>query len=235
MKAVLVTRPAGADDPLVRELESRGYRVIAVPTVLTRPIPVDWPDLAQFDWIVVTSPTGVDALPATPAGARWAAVGQATAARLRARGVEADLVPAEANGAALGEALPETKDKRVLLVRASQADSDLPAVLRRRGARVEEITAYETVEGPAESADALQLALTNTDLESVVFASGSAVRGFLKLGGTAALPAITIGPRTSAVAREHGFSVVAEARNPTVEELAAAVEQAISIEVGRDA
>ena len=235
MRAVLVTRPAGADDPLVRELESRGYRVVAVPTVLTRPIAVDWPDLAQFDWIVVTSPTGVDALPATPAGARWAAVGQATAAALRARGVAADLVPAEASGAGLGGALPDPEGKRVLLVRASLADSDLPAALRRRGALVEEITAYETVEGPLESADALMRALSSTDFAAVIFASGSAVRGYLKLCGSAALPAITIGPRTSAVAREQGFSVAAEAGAPSVAQLAAAVEQAIPTEVGRDA
>lgn len=230
-----MTRPAGAGDPLAGELESRGYRVIAVPTVLTRPVQVDWPDFARFDWVVVTSAAGVEALPDTPAGPRWAAVGEATAGALRARGVDVDLVPAEANGAALGEALPEPAGKRVLLVRASLADPDLPAVLRRRGAEVEEITAYETVEGAVESADALHRALAQPDLAAVVFASGSAVRGFLKLGGSTDLPAITIGPRTSAVAQEAGFTVAAQAAAPSVHQLADAVAQAIPIEVGRDA
>ncbi|TMC54380.1 MAG: porphobilinogen synthase [Chloroflexi bacterium] len=227
MTAVLVTRPAGARDPLVTELESRGYRVSAVPTVLTRPIAVDWPDIAGYDWVVVTSAAGVDALPVALAGPRWAAVSESTAAALRAKGVEADLVPAEANGAGLAEALPDPRGVRVLLVRASLADSDLPTRLRERGALVDDVTAYETVEGPAESADDLRHALQQPDLAAVVFASGSAVRGFAKLGGSTALPAITIGPRTTAVARDAGFNVLAESPGPSVRQLAATVTRAI--------
>ena len=227
MTAVLVTRPGGENDPLVAELESRGYRVSAVPTVLTRAVPVEWPDLARYDWVVVTSAGGVAALPGALAGPRWAAVGEATASALRARGVNVDVVPAEANGAAIAESLPHAAGARVLLVRASLADPDLPAGLRRRGAVVDEITAYETVEGPAESAEDLRRALRQPDIAAVVFASGSAVRGFMKLGGLANLPAITIGPRTSAVARDSGFQVVAEAEGASVQHLATAVIQAV--------
>lgn len=235
MKAILITRPAGAGDPLVRELKSRGFRVIAVPTVLTRPLDVEWPALDRFDWIVLTSAAGVEALPSTPPGPRWAAVGQSTAKALRARGVEADVVPAEANGAALAEALPDPAGARVLLVRATLADPDLPSGLRKRGARVEEVIAYETVSGPDGSRDELRRALAEPGLAAVVFASGSAVRGFAKLGGPTELPAITIGPRTSAVARQAGFTVAAEAAAPAVQQLADAVERAIPIEVVKDA
>ena len=227
MTAVLVTRPGGAGDPLVAELESRGYRVSSVPTVVTRPIEVEWPDLAGYDWVVVTSAAGVDALPNTPAGPRWAAVGESTAKALRAKGAEADLVPQEASGAALANALPDPRGKRVLLVRASLADPDLPTRLRQRGALVDEVAAYETVEGPAESKADLRQALDQRDLAAVVFASGSAVRGFAKLGGTTRLPAITIGPRTTAVARDAGFNVVAEAPGPSVHQLAEAVTRAL--------
>jgi porphobilinogen synthase len=229
MSKILVTRPAGAGDPLVRELESRGYRVSAVPTVATRALPVEWPDLAGFDWIVVTSAAGVEALPAIPVGPRWAAIGEATATALRSRGAAVDFVPSEANGAWLGESLPDPSGTRVLLVRASQADPDLPEALRRRGAFVEEVTAYETVEGPTESVSELRQALGQNDLAAVVFGSGSAVRGFARLGGTTQLPAITIGPRTSAVAREAGFNVVAEAAGQSVHELATAVERAVPV------
>jgi uroporphyrinogen III methyltransferase/synthase len=235
VKAVLVTRPGGAGDPLVAELEARGYRVIAVPTVFARPVVVDWPPLERFDWIVLTSAAGVEALPGTPSGPRWAAVGQSTARALRKRGVDADLIPAESNGVALGEALSVPEGARVLLVRASAAAPDLPATLRRRGAEVVEVTAYETIEGPDDSRDELLRALTERDLAAVVFASGSAVRGFVELGGTTDLPAITIGPRTSAVAREIGFRVTAEAAATDVLQLADAVERAIPIKVGNDA
>jgi uroporphyrinogen-III synthase len=232
---VLVTRPAGPGDPLVAALESRGYDVIAVPTVVTRRLAVEWPDLSTYGWIVLTSAAGVSALPAIPAGPRWAAVGDATAQALRARGAKVDLVPHQANGQALGRALPDPRGERVLLVRASLADPDLPAALRARGAAVDEITAYETVEGPAPSQRALHDALSENDIAAVVFASGSAVRGFVKLGGGADLPAITIGPRTSAVARQAGFTVAAEAHAQEVADLVAAVERAVPVKMGRDA
>lgn len=228
MKTVLVTRPAAERDPLVAELRSRGYRVVAVPTVATRPLKVEWPDLSTFDWIVVTSAAGVATLPEPPPGPRFAAVGEATARALRARGLVADVVPDEANGLALAGAIPVVSGKQVALVRASKADPDLPRALRDRGATVVEITAYETVEGPAESAPVLERALRENELAAVVFASGSAVRGFLKLGGGADLPAITIGPRTSAAAREAGFTVAAEATAQDVTAMAAAVERTVT-------
>lgn len=235
MTAVLVTRPAGADDPLVAELEAHGYRVAAVPTVITRPISVEWPDLTRFDWIVLTSTAGVSALPGIVNGPRWAVVGESTAGALRARGAEPDFVPREASGASLGAELPDASGARVLLVRASLGAADLPAVLRERGAFVQELMAYETVEAPAASAGALHSALSQPDLAAIIFASGSAVRGFIKLGGTTGLPAVTIGPRTTAVAREAGFRVAVEAVTPNVRELAAAVARAIPLDARRDA
>jgi uroporphyrinogen-III synthase len=235
MTTVLVTRPAGAGDPLVAELEAHGYRVSAVPTVATRPVFVEWPDLTRYDWIVLTSAAGVSSLPRIAGGPRWAAVGAATADALRDRGVEADFVPEAANGAALGETLPDPHGARVLLVRASLGGTDLPAALRARGALVEELTVYETVEGPAESAAALVSAMYMPDLAAVVFASGSAVRGYIKLGGRTDIPAITIGPRTSTVARDLGFGLVVEATTPNVRDLVAAVTEAVPIEVRSDA
>jgi uroporphyrinogen-III synthase len=235
MTTVLVTRPAGAGDPLVAELEVHGYRVSAVPTVVTRRISVVWPDLTRYDWIVLTSAAGVSSLPGTVGGPRWAVVGTSTADALRARGVEADFVPEVANGAALGATLPDPDGARVLLVRASLGGADLPAALRARGALVEELTVYETVEGPAASAAGLLSAVSLPDLAAIVFASGSAVRGYIKLGGRTDRPAITIGPRTTAVARKFGFGVVVEAATPTVRDLAAAVVRAIPVEVREDA
>jgi uroporphyrinogen-III synthase len=207
--AVLVTRPGGEADPVVGALEAVGYRVHAVPTVATQPLDFDRPDLARYDWVVVTSAAGVDALAELPAGPRWAAVGSATARALRARGVEPDLVPNEANGLALANALPDVHGKRVLLVRASAAAADLPTRLRERGAAV--------------------------DLAAIVFASGSAIRGFTALGGTTAWPAITIGPGTTTVAQQCGFHVIAQAEMQSTEALVAAVVRAIPVEERKSA
>jgi uroporphyrinogen-III synthase len=225
--AIIVTRPAGRADPLVAELERRGYTVHAVPAIATRALDVTWPDLAAYDWIAVTSGAGVETLPRLTAfGGRWAAVGKATAEALRGRGVEASMVPDDANGAALAEAIPDPDGVRVLLVRGNLGSDELPAALRGRGAIVDEVVSYETVEGPESSREAVAA----VEADAVVFASGSAVRGFVRLGG-----GITIGPRTTAAAREAGFTVLAQAKGQSAAELAAAVETVIPVEVGRDA
>jgi uroporphyrinogen-III synthase len=231
VKAILVTRPGGSEDPLAAALTDRGYRVHAVPTVGTEAADIQEESLTGFDWIVVTSAAGVAALPSLPTASRWAAVGEATAAALAARGVDADLVPAATNGAAIAAAFPEPRGQRVLLARADAAAEDLPRMLRERGAEVVELSVYHTVEAPAGSAAALADALADGDLAGVVFASGSAVRGFLGLGGTPSLPAITIGPRTTAVARELGFAVAGEATKQTTVGLVDAVVRALPLEV----
>jgi uroporphyrinogen III methyltransferase/synthase len=228
--AILVTRPDGESDPLVHALRKRGYRVHAVPMVQTEPVDFDAGSLAGCDWIVLTSARGVKALADLPAGPKFAAVGPETARALRARGVEPAHVPGRADGADLGDTLPDVDGKRVALVRASAAGDDLPGRLRRRGAAVEEITAYRTVEGPAASAEKLRTALADTDLGAVVFASGSAVRGFLGLGGTPHVPAITIGPRTTSSARGRGFTVIAQADAQNVSGLADAVVRALPLQ-----
>ncbi|HVD02447.1 MAG TPA: uroporphyrinogen-III synthase [Candidatus Dormibacteraeota bacterium] len=231
MTAVLLTRPLGAEDPLAIFLGELGYRVHAVPTLATEPVRVAAESLAGFDWIVVTSAAGVAALPELPTGSRWAAVGAATAAALAERGVTADLVPEVSNGAAIAAAIPGPAGSRVLLARADAAAEDLPVRLRELGAEVVELAVYRTVEAPPDSRAALAEALADPDLAGVVFASGSAVRGFLGLGGTASLPAVTIGPRTSQVARDSGFKIAAEAAQQTTRELAEAVARAFPSEV----
>jgi uroporphyrinogen-III synthase len=235
MTTILVTRPQSDKDPLVGALEAAGYRVHAVPTVATQSLEFDPPDLARYDWIVVTSVAGVHALNQGEglklvSPTRWAAVGLATAGALRAAGVEAPVVPAESNGLALANALPDVQGKRVLLVRASAASADLPERLRERGATVDEVAAYLTVEGPASAAEPLKAALADPELAAIVFASGSAARGYVALGGTKSLPAITIGPRTTKVARDIGFDVIAEAKSQSADALAAAVVSAIPIQ-----
>lgn len=207
----------------------------AVPTMETELVDFSRKPLATSDWIVVTSAQGVLALNELPSGPKYAAVGPETARALRARGVEPVHIPARADGADLGESLPDVEGKHVTLVRASAAGSDLPETLRRRGAIVEEITAYRTVEGPVASAEQLRTALIDPDLGAVVFASGSAVRGFVDLGGTARPPAITIGPRTSASARDLGFHVLAEAGTQSVAGLANAVLRALPLAVEKNA
>jgi uroporphyrinogen-III synthase len=91
------------------------------------------------------------------------------------------------------------------------------------------------VEAPAASAEPLRVALMDPDLGAVIFASGSAVRGFLELGGSTNLAAITIGPHTSATARDHGFKVIAEADIQSVSGLVSAIVRVLPLEVENNA
>ena len=235
MITVLVTRPGGEGDPLVQALRQRGYRVHAVPTVATDAVELAGRSLETFDWIVLTSARGLEAIEKLPSSPKFAVVGPETANALRARGVEPSYIPARADGADLGNSMPDVHGKRIALVRASAAAPDLPDRLRERGATVEEVVAYRTVEGPTASAEQFRTALADPDLAAVVFASGSAVRGFMTLGGSTRLHAITIGPRTSASARNLGFGVITEADTQDVAGLSNAVAHALPLEVPKNA
>jgi uroporphyrinogen III methyltransferase/synthase len=229
--ALLSTRPEGERDRLVVRLRALGYRVHAAPTVATAPLAFAPPDLNAYDWVVVTSAAGVDALlAATPPGdrARWAAVGPRTAAALAVRGVAAAAVPEENLGVRVADAMARVRPLagvRVLLARADAAAPDLPAALREAGADVRELPVYHTVIGPEASRPAVVAALADPGLAAVLFASGSAVRGLLRLAVSdpRRLPAVTIGPATTAVARAEGFHVVAEAPRPGVDGLVQAI------------
>ena len=220
-------------------LRALGYGVRAAPTVATAPLAFDPPDLGAFDWVVVTSAAGADALlSATPAaaGPRWAAVGPRTAAALARRGVTAAAVPDESRGVRVAAAIAAVQTSaepgdlplaglRVLLARADAAAPDLPAALRAAGAAVGELAVYHTVVGPEASRPAVAAALDDASLAAVLFASGSAVRGLLRLAprDPRRLPAITIGPATTEVAVAEGFRVAAQAARPGVEGLVEAV------------
>jgi uroporphyrinogen-III synthase len=250
-RAVLDTRPeVGALETLL--LNRSGNRVVHVPTVAIAPL-AERRDLDRargaldtYDWVVLTSKRGVDALfdglqQELPRSVRWAAVGPTTAKALRERGVDVDAEPAIAVGEAIPAAMAEggpLRGSRVLLARADSAAASLPDLLRRSGADVDDVVAYHSVTAPDSSRRPLAEALADPALEGVIFASGSAVRGLVELGGAGLararrLKVFTIGPKTSAVAREHGFVVTAEAPTPDAAGIDAAVRSGLEREVAR--
>jgi uroporphyrinogen-III synthase len=159
-------------------------------------------------------------------------VGPRTAAALTGRDVTVSAVPEVSRAASIAGAIAAMQPLpglRVLLARADAAAPDLPLELRARGAVVDELEVYRTVEGPEASRRALNRALADSALAAVIFASGSAVRGLRRLAATdvRSLPAVTIGPETSEVARREGFQVAAEAERPSVEGLVVAVRVAL--------
>ena len=248
MKRVLVTRPAEQADELRHLLDARGIDAVTVPTVAIEPVGVGEDldraldrlqaetDGAAGSWLVLTSANGARAVVERlergavriPSSVRVAAVGPATAAVLEGAGVDVHHVPQEFLTVAIADGMGDVAQRRVVLARADRASPALPDVLRARGAAVEEVVAYRTVEGPPASRAALQRAL-HTGLDGVTFTSGSTVRGMVALLTTmerraaTLLPAFCIGPVTANAARLAGFDPAVVAAEHTAAALADAI------------
>ncbi len=217
-EVVAVTRARAQASDLAWRLRELGADVIEAPTIRIEPrrIQLEPPD--RYALICFTSPNGVrlyfealDGDARSLAGLTVAAIGRGTAHELYRRGIRVDVVPDRFVAEALLEALEtvELRGRRVLVARAAEAREVLPDGLRERGAEVDVVALYDTVAEPlSESARA---ALTRATY--VTFTSSSTVRFFLDGGGTVPEGArvVSIGPVTSATARELGLTVDVEA------------------------
>ncbi len=248
--SVAVTRPREDGRALADALRRLGAGVLETPLVRVRTrsdASVADRDLTAYDWIAFTSRYAVAALLATVAGGpvavrrarddtdrpRLAAVGASTAAALRAVDLRVDLTPeARADAEHLAAVMLRAgcgPGTRVLFPRAAGARETLPARLREAGASVDDLVLYDVVQC-REGADRLVAAIASHGVDVVTLASGSAANALVELVGpslAARAALVTIGPTTSAAVRAHGLSVAAEAAEPSVEALAAAVVHAV--------
>jgi len=204
---IVVTRPRGQEGELVARLEALGHVVEVCPLVAVEPLGDDPIDVGGYDWVVVTSVNGARELRRrmTGAPARVAAIGSATASAFG--GV--DLVPRVSTQEGLLAELPRPAG-RVLFAGAEGARRLLADEL---GA--EFVPLYRTLELQPERMPAGDL---------VVLASPSAARALARTG--AAIPAVSIGPETTAAARAAAIEVVGEAATHDLDGLVAAVATA---------
>ncbi len=211
MARVIVTRPRAQAGPLVERLEALGHRVVSCPLIEIEPLPPEPIDTSGYDWIVITSPNGADHFDRRRSGAlpRVAAIGPGTAEALRARGIEPALVAGDSRQEGLVDAFPKPPG-RVLVAAAAASRRHLIDAL---GADF--VPLYRTV---------LVRPETPPEGDLVVLASGSAARAFAQLALD--VPAVSIGPETSRVARSLGLRVVAEASTHDLDGLVAAVHSA---------
>jgi uroporphyrinogen-III synthase len=199
MRAI-VTRPQAQAEPLLNALRAQGFEPIACPVIATEPIEDGPIDVTGYEWVIVTSANGAAELGARHIGAlpRVAAVGELTAAALEAQGIAVELVPTLASQEGLLAELPRPVGRALFIgaegARRLLAD-ELPAEFR---------AVYRTVE----------LTPPPPDGDLVLLASPSAAAAWAKLGST--LPAITIGPQTTAAALDADLTVVAEADTQNV-------------------
>ena len=234
---MVVTRPREQAGALSDRLRALGAEVISLPTIEIRP-PEDWGYLDQaiseldgYDWLIFTSANGVryfvERLDASDRDlrdvrAKICAIGPATAESLEDLHLKVDRTPEEYVAESLLQAFSgrELQGKRILLPRARVARDVIPVELEKRGAKVNVVTAYQTVvpEGLASRAD--RLFREPHKPHWVTFTSSSTVRNFVSVCPVQMLDGVrvaSIGPITSATARELGVPLDAQARRYTVD------------------
>ena len=277
---VLVGRARHQASVLSAELRKQGAEVIEIPFIEIRkpksfkPLDAALKSLASYDWLILTSVNGVDAMwermkklkpdqetvreghafsradkrknlkRALGEGLRIAAIGPATQKAIEKRGWKVDVVPKEYVAESVVRSLRRrVKGKRVLLVRAKVARDVIPRELRKAGAQVDVVEAYETVV-PESSRRRLQAVLKYQRQRPhvVTFTSSSAVRNFAELcGGPRAASRMlhapggresalnvrtttaSIGPVTSATLRELQLQVDVSAKKFTIPGLVGAI------------
>jgi uroporphyrinogen-III synthase len=202
---VVLTRPAERSDKLAESLDSLGFEVVISPLLQLEPIETGPIELQAYDWLVLTSITSARELRGRAEGEprRVAAIGKATA---EAWGAHVDLVPAVSTQEGLLAELPRPAG-RVLFVGAEGARRLL---IDELGA--EFVPLYRTRAVRPERP---------LDGDLVVLASPSAARAYAEL--RASIPAVSIGPETTAAAKDAGVRVLGEARTHDLDGLVEAV------------
>jgi len=242
-KRIVVTRTRSQAGMLTEQLRALGADVIELPTIRIEP-PADlraFAELVQdahsYDWVVFTSPNGVNAFfdlfyklyndAREIGGVRIAAIGPATAQRIKDFHLKVDLQPEEFVAESLVREFRKeggVENLRILIARAEKARDLLPRELSALGAIVDEGFAYRTVPETRDDIGARRR-LLEEGADLITFTSSSTVENFLALGlpWPAKMQVASIGPVTSKTAREHGLEVAIEARRHDIPGLVDAI------------
>jgi uroporphyrinogen III methyltransferase / synthase len=248
-RRIVVTRTRKQTSQLSRQLLERGADVLEIPVIRTMP-PTERQAIADvllelnaYDWLIFTSPNGVDAFfeyffkafddLRDIGGVRIAAVGPATAAKIREQRLKVDLTPDEYTAAKIAGALAKyesIENLKILLLRAEVANKDLPKKLEELGAIVDDVAVYKT-EPETEDRNGAAARLLEDGADWITFTSSSTVDNFnarfdLKqlAGRWPQLKLASIGPETSKAIAALDLKPAVEAKEHTIEGLVKALE-----------
>ena len=245
---IVITRRREQAGNFAARLAELGADVLEVPTIkLTHPTERDaiidcLLELNSYDWIVFTSANGVTAFfdlffkrfqdLRDLGGARIAAVGPATAAKLRELHLQVDLQPEEFIGSKIAAAFKKYQDidnVKIALLRAEVANRELPDALQELGAIVDDIAIYKTVPETEDRTGATARLLAE-GADWVTFTSSSTVEHFhtrFDLPRLAKqfpqLKLASIGPETTKAMSRLGLKPTLEAKEHTTDGLLAAL------------
>ncbi len=243
-RRIVVTRTRDQASELSRRLTELSAEVLEIPTIKLAPPdrPVDLADalleLNSYDWIVFTSPNGVRMFfeyffkafedLRDFGGARLAAVGPATAAKLKELHLKVDLMPEEYVTAKIARAFSDyesIENLKILLMRAEMANPELPKELESMGAIVDDVACYKTLP-ETEDVSGAAGRLTEDGADWITFTSSSTVENFharfdlpVLLKKFPQIKLASIGPETSKAIASLGLQPTVEAQPHTVEGL----------------
>jgi uroporphyrinogen III methyltransferase/synthase len=202
--------------------------------------------LGEYDWIIFTSPNGVTAFfdyffkafddMRALGHLRIAAVGPATAAKLKELHLRVDVMPEEYLTKKIAKAIGDfesIENLRFVLARAQVANRELAKELEDRGGIVDDIAVYKTVP-ETEDITGAAARLLEGGADWITFTSSSTVENFHarfdlpKLVAT--FPRIklaSIGPETSKALEALGLKPAIEARPHNLQGLVSALRGAI--------
>lgn len=195
-KRIVVTRARAQSEKFSKKLSDLGAEVLQIPVVKgeTPDNKQDFIDailtLNSYDWLVFTSVNGVATFfeyffrrfkdLRDIGGAKIAAVGPATAAKIREYHLQVDLMPEEFVGRKIAEEFEKyssVENSKICLLRAEKANPELALALEELGAIVDDVGLYKTV---METGDPSGVAndFLNNGCDWITFTSGSTVEFF---------------------------------------------------------
>ncbi len=195
-KRVVVTRTREQASELSRKLNELGAEVLEIPTIKIE-APTDKQRLTDaiiglnaYDWAIFTSPNGVTSFfnyffaafddLRDLGGVKIAAVGPATAAKLKELHLKIELMPEKyltREIAAAFAGYESLENLNVLLLRAEVANQELPESLTALGAIVDDVPVYKTVPETEDLNGAAEKFL-ETGADWITFTSSSTVENF---------------------------------------------------------
>jgi uroporphyrinogen III methyltransferase/synthase len=231
---IVVTRSRTQASRLRRLLEEQGAEVLELPTIRIEPEAKAEKALHAWavpDWLVFTSPNGVDHFFEAfcrnrdlreLGNCKIATVGPATAEQVRKLKLKVDFHPKAFTAADLISEWPDLRPKGTVLHPCGNlVEDDLEKAFQQRGWKLQRLVVYRT-ELETEDETGVRARLQEEGADWIVFSSASTFVNFEKLGldlGGAKLKVATLGPVTSEAVRAGGWQVDLEASASKLEVL----------------
>jgi uroporphyrinogen III methyltransferase/synthase len=241
-RRIVVTRTRRQAGELTEKLARLGADVLEIPTIRTEPRPlgeVERGKLAKlsrhFDWVVFASPNAVEFFfneyfkiksdLRDLGSVKFAAVGPATAGKLRELHLQVDLQPEIYTAEKLAEAFikMDVQSVRFCLPHGDLAEPHLADHLRKSGGAVEDWIIYQTVP-ETEDVTGARARYLREGAHWITFTSASTVVNWHALNlqaeeGAPRPKAVSIGPMTSSELRRLGYQGYSEAPGATLDSL----------------